>query len=219
MADQVSKSTGVNRLLLFHACLYCNLLKASNHEPWESIGKGPGIFSFVFINRTPHGYIINVSSLPFSRSCTHQRSGLVRQTFYSNLTNYFLCLYKQYHTEGFALSHSAAQEEPMEGGVHETDASTSKESFSLAWRNPYVLRLAFSAGIGGLLFGYDTGQVYLQLVYIYFDFPSQSLSIFLVMKSQKTHHLFLIKKIYAIRGKEMCINNMLIIEVWSGQKV
>jgi hypothetical protein len=45
----------------------------------------------------------------------------------------------------------------MEGGVHELDGSTFKECFSLSWRNPYVLRLAFSAGIGGLLFGYDTG--------------------------------------------------------------
>lgn len=46
----------------------------------------------------------------------------------------------------------------MEGGVVEADASAFKECFSLAWRNPYVLRLAFSAGIGGLLFGYDTGN-------------------------------------------------------------
>lgn len=45
----------------------------------------------------------------------------------------------------------------MEGGAHEFDGSTFKECFSLSWRNPYVLRLAFSAGIGGLLFGYDTG--------------------------------------------------------------
>jgi hypothetical protein len=47
----------------------------------------------------------------------------------------------------------------MEGGAHEFDGSTFKECFSLSWRNPYVLRLAFSAGIGGLLFGYDTGAL------------------------------------------------------------
>ena len=47
----------------------------------------------------------------------------------------------------------------MEGGAHEFDGSTFKECFSLSWRNPYVLRLAFSAGIGGLLFGYDTGTI------------------------------------------------------------
>ena len=41
--------------------------------------------------------------------------------------------------------------------MHELDGSAFKECFSLSWRNPYVLRLAFSAGIGGLLFGYDTG--------------------------------------------------------------
>lgn len=49
----------------------------------------------------------------------------------------------------------------MEGGIHpgEADASAFRECFSLTWKNPYVLRLAFSAGIGGLLFGYDTGSI------------------------------------------------------------
>lgn len=48
----------------------------------------------------------------------------------------------------------------MEGGIHPgTDASAFRDCFSLAWKNPYVLRLAFSAGIGGLLFGYDTGKL------------------------------------------------------------
>lgn len=46
----------------------------------------------------------------------------------------------------------------MEGGVaHGTDTTAFKECLALSWKNPYVLRLAFSAGIGGLLFGYDTG--------------------------------------------------------------
>ena len=45
----------------------------------------------------------------------------------------------------------------MEGGIPTADASAFRDCFSLAWKNPYVLRLAFTAGIGGLLFGYDTG--------------------------------------------------------------
>lgn len=55
----------------------------------------------------------------------------------------------------------------MEGAIHPADASAFKDCFSLAWKNPYVLRLAFSAGIGGLLFGYDTGIcLYLKIIYL-----------------------------------------------------
>jgi MFS transporter, SP family, solute carrier family 2 (myo-inositol transporter), member 13 len=44
----------------------------------------------------------------------------------------------------------------MEGGVTVADNAEFKECLRLTWTQPYILQLVLSAGIGGLLFGYDT---------------------------------------------------------------
>nr|CAD1844079.1 unnamed protein product [Ananas comosus var. bracteatus] len=58
----------------------------------------------------------------------------------------------------------------MEGGVHKADKTEFRDCLHLTWKQPYILRLAFSAGIGGLLFGYDTGVISGALLYIQDDF-------------------------------------------------
>ncbi|KAG4146741.1 hypothetical protein ERO13_D05G178150v2 [Gossypium hirsutum] len=57
-----------------------------------------------------------------------------------------------------------------EGGVAKADKTEFTEYWRTTWKTPYIMKLALSAGIRGLLFGYDTGVISGALLYLKEDF-------------------------------------------------
>ncbi|KAG2309121.1 hypothetical protein Bca52824_028869 [Brassica carinata] len=58
----------------------------------------------------------------------------------------------------------------MEHGIAKTEEIRFTEMWRTTWETPYIMRLVLSAGIGGLLFGYDTGVIAGALLYIREEF-------------------------------------------------
>ena len=58
----------------------------------------------------------------------------------------------------------------VERGIAKTEEIRFTEVWGTTWETPYIMRLALSAGIGGLLFGYNTGVIAGALLYIREEF-------------------------------------------------
>jgi len=71
----------------------------------------------------------------------------------------------------------------VEGGFPTADKTEFLECFRTTWKTPYILRLAATAGIGGLLFGYDTGTYTPKSIFVFLRLSFfQCLSVALFME-------------------------------------
>ena len=82
--------------------------------------------------------------------------------FFSAFLSFFSAIFQEPLSSSSATSNIEEEKENLikmvEGGVSKAGRTEFTECWRTTWKTPYIMRLALSAGIGGLLFGYDIGN-------------------------------------------------------------